>query len=93
MLGGTAQAQPAIAGTHWSDDDCMIGYEFDTAGRFTEFSIDEDDTYGQWWLDGNVLHFRYDDGYTFDTALEESQFRIHYTMDDGTGYECVFTPY
>jgi hypothetical protein len=86
-----AQAQDSLAGTVWADDDCMIGYEFEANGRFSEFSIDEDDIRGQWWLDGSVLHFRYDNGYTFESVLEGGQFKIHYPTDDGTGYDCVFT--
>jgi hypothetical protein len=89
--GGGAQAQANLVGTTWADDDCMIGYKFDANGRFNEFSVDEDDLFGQWWIEGNVLHFRYDDGYSFDTTLEGNQFKLHYTTNDGSGYDCVFT--
>jgi hypothetical protein len=91
ILADGAQAQGSLAGTVWADDDCMIGYEFEANGRFNEFSIDEDDIHGQWWLDGNVLHFRYNSGFTFETVLEGSQFKLHYTTDNGTSYDCVFT--
>ncbi len=88
-----ALAAPSLAGKTWTDDECMIAFEFRADFSFIEHDMDEKRT-GRWRLDAGTLYLQIDGGESVQTPISDDMFGITYPFRDGGGghFSCSFMP-
>lgn len=92
VLALPALAAPNLAGTTWTDDECMTAFEFGTDFRFLEYDVDDNERLGLWRYDAGMLYLAYSDGGSVQTPISDDLFELSYPYSNGERYTCWFTP-
>ncbi len=87
-----AVAAPNLAGTTWTDDECMTAFEFRADSSFLEYDVDDNERTGQWRQETGVLYLQYDGGGSVQTPVSDDLFELSYPYSNGERYTCWFTP-
>lgn len=87
-----ALAAPDLAGTTWSDDECLVAIEFHADFTFLHYNADFDFYEGRWRLEGDMLYMHYDSGDDVSSVISDNVFSFSYQYDDEAEFTCHFSP-